>query len=149
MHNPFDQLAKQIGKEALDASGLTIVQREISRDAQHADILHDPDPTRGERSGGLGAGGGGGSKPSPTTEEQEFIMIIHTTFAEAKEIAWNAGRVQEAARALLTVLRVRGIALQEAIRERIQAEKDPERLERWLEKAAVATSIAEVLDEAS
>ncbi len=76
-------------------------------------------------------------------------MIIHTTFAEAKEIAWNAGRVQEAARALLTVLRVRGIALQEAIRERIQAEKDPERLERWLEKAAVATSIAEVLDEAS
>ena len=302
MHNPFDQLAKQIGKEALDASGLTIVQREISRDAQHADILHDPDPTRGAERARLGLLGrmaevlclleifghtlagaelraclgkhfayweertrkarapsrrrkmneprpgsliepflwivaadvsmpmrrtldlkpapgwplgtyslagdlfrvgivvvselprdrstllvrimaagprlgqaledlaalpksahehavadqvllnlnhALGSKPSPTTEEQEFIMIIHTTFAEAKEIAWNAGRVQEAARALLTVLRVRGIALQEAIRERIQAEKDPERLERWLEKAAVATSIAEVLDEAS
>ncbi len=54
VHNPFDQLAKQIGKEALDASGLTVVQREISRDAQHADILHDPDPTKGAERARLG-----------------------------------------------------------------------------------------------
>lgn len=44
MHNPFDQLAKKVGKEALDASGVTVVQLEISRDAQHADLRHDPDP---------------------------------------------------------------------------------------------------------
>ncbi|HEX3531627.1 MAG TPA: hypothetical protein VH988_31600 [Thermoanaerobaculia bacterium] len=57
------------------------------------------------------------------------------------------GRTEEAARALLTVLRVRGIAVPDAVRERILAQKDPERLERWLEKAAVAASVAAVVDE--
>jgi predicted transposase/invertase (TIGR01784 family) len=59
------------------------------------------------------------------------------------------GRAEEGARAVLTVLRVRGIAVQDAARERILAEKDPARLERWLEKAAVAASVAEVIDEPS
>jgi hypothetical protein len=47
----------------------------------------------------------------------------------------------------LTVLRVRGITVPDAVRERILAEKEPERLERWLEKAAVAASVAAVIDE--
>lgn len=59
------------------------------------------------------------------------------------------GRAEEAARAVLTVLRVRGIAVSEAAREQILAQKDPERLERWHEKAIVAASLAEVLDEPS
>jgi hypothetical protein len=59
------------------------------------------------------------------------------------------GRAEEAARALLTVLRVRGIGVAEVARERILAEKDPDRLERWLEKAAVAASVADVLGEPS
>jgi len=46
MNNLFDQIAKKIGKEALDASGLTIIQYEIFRGAQHTDMLHEPDPTR-------------------------------------------------------------------------------------------------------
>jgi hypothetical protein len=57
------------------------------------------------------------------------------------------GRIEEAARAVLTVLRVRGLAVSDAARERILSQKDPERLERWLEKAAVAPSVAAVLDE--
>jgi hypothetical protein len=57
------------------------------------------------------------------------------------------GRTEEAARNLLTVLRVRGLAVPDAVRERILAQKDPERLERWLEKAAVAASVAAVLDD--
>jgi hypothetical protein len=57
------------------------------------------------------------------------------------------GRTEATALNLLTVLRVRGIAVPDAARERILAQKDPERLERWLEKAAVASSIAAVLDE--
>ena len=61
----------------------------------------------------------------------------------------DEGRVEEAARNLMTVLRARSIALSEAAREKILAQKDPERLERWLEKAAVAPSIAEVLDDPS
>jgi hypothetical protein len=57
------------------------------------------------------------------------------------------GRTEEAARALLTVLRVRGIAVPDAVRERILAQRDPERLESWLEKAAVAASVTAVIDE--
>ena len=57
------------------------------------------------------------------------------------------GRTEEAARALLTVLQARGIAVPDAVRERILAQKDPERLERWLEKAAVAASVTAVLDD--
>jgi predicted transposase YdaD len=57
------------------------------------------------------------------------------------------GRAEEAARALLTVLRARGLAVPDTLRERILAQKDPERLERWLEKAAVTNSVAAILDE--
>jgi hypothetical protein len=47
----------------------------------------------------------------------------------------------------MTVLRVRGIAVSDADRERILAEKDPGRLERWHERAILAASLAEVLEE--
>jgi hypothetical protein len=57
------------------------------------------------------------------------------------------GRTEEAARAVLTVLRARGLAVPDSARERILAQNDPERLERWLEKAAVVSSAAAVFDE--
>jgi flagellar biosynthesis/type III secretory pathway protein FliH len=57
------------------------------------------------------------------------------------------GRTEEAARNLLAVLRARGVAVPEAVRQRILAQNDLERLERWLEKAAVAASVAAVIDE--
>jgi hypothetical protein len=59
------------------------------------------------------------------------------------------GLAEGEARAVLTALRVRGIAVPEAARVRILAQKDPGCLERWLEKAIVATSLADVLDEPS
>lgn len=86
-----------------------------------------------------------GKKPSRTTEEQEFIMTMHKTWEDAR----TEGRAEEAARAVLAVLRVRGIAVPDAVRDRILAQREPELLERWLEKAAVAASVAEVLDEPS
>ncbi|MBK8257561.1 MAG: hypothetical protein IPK82_33445 [Polyangiaceae bacterium] len=57
------------------------------------------------------------------------------------------GRAEEASRAVLTALRVRGIVVPPADRERILAEKDPAKLERWLERAILAASIGEVLNE--
>jgi hypothetical protein len=57
------------------------------------------------------------------------------------------GRTEATAHNLLTVLRTRGIAVPDAARERILAQKDPERLERWLEKAVVASSVTAILDE--
>lgn len=61
----------------------------------------------------------------------------------------HKGRIEARAGDLLTVLRVRGIAVPEAARERILAQTDPERLERWLEKAIVAASLADVIDDPS
>jgi hypothetical protein len=49
---------------------------------------------------------------------------------------------------VLTALRVRGIAVPDAARQRIVAEKDLEQLKRWHEKAITASSIAEVIDDA-
>ena len=67
--------------------------------------------------------------------------------AQGRAEGRSEGRAEGTANSLLTVLRVRGIAVPDAIRDRILAEKDPERLERWLEKATVASSVAAVLDE--
>ena len=47
-------------------------------------------------------------------------------------------------RALLTVLRLRGIALSDDERAQILNQNDPSVLERWHERAVVASSIAEV-----
>ena len=46
MRNRFDQLAKQIGQEALAPSGSTVVNDEISPETQYADLRHEPDPAR-------------------------------------------------------------------------------------------------------
>jgi hypothetical protein len=296
MHNPFDQLAKKVGKEALDASGLTVVQHEISRDAQHADIRHDPDPARDAERARLGLLGriaavlclievfghapdgaelraclskhfahweecarkaralnkrrmqkdlppepfvepllwilatavsaptllklkanpapgwpvgvyfvGGdlfrtgivvaselprdrftllvrimtagpalpeaiadlaalpadahertvaeqilvhlqhalGKGSSQTPEEEEFIVRIKGGFEDMRLEGEIAARVRD----VLTVLRVRGVVVSDVDRDRILAEKDPARLERWVEKAILATSVAEVLAE--
>lgn len=59
------------------------------------------------------------------------------------------GQVERGVHDVLTVLRVRGIAVPEAVRRRIVKEKDLARLERWHERAILATSAAEVVDEPS
>ena len=56
------------------------------------------------------------------------------------------GRGEALAQDVLTVFRVRGIVVTDADRERILAEKDPARLERWLERAILAASAAEVIE---
>jgi hypothetical protein len=302
MQNPFDQLAKKVGKEALDASGPTIVQYEISRDAQHADLRHDPDPARGAERARLGllgriaevlclieifghapdgaevracmskhfahweecaakararnkrrkqkdlppepivapflwiiassvsapmllelkagalpgwpagvyfhggelcrigivvanelplerstllvrlmAAGPGlgealaelaalpddahertvaegivvhlqdwlGKKSNRTPEEEEFIVTMQSTWKEARALGRDEGRAAEAARAVLTALRVRGMVVPDVARKRILAEKDLERLEHWHERAILAASVGEVIDDPS
>jgi hypothetical protein len=71
----------------------------------------------------------------------------------AMQKSWEEGRAEARtetqANAVLTALRVRGIAVPDAARERILAQKDLKQLERWHEKAIVATSIAEVIDDPS
>ncbi len=80
-------------------------------------------------------------------EEYERAKMAEQDERGAISLAHREGRTEEAAHAVLTVLRVRGIDVPDVVRERILAQKDPERLRRWLEKAAVATSAVEVTDE--
>jgi hypothetical protein len=82
-------------------------------------------------------------KATATPEEEEFIVSVGMTFSQARKEA----KVEEAVRMLLTVLGVRGLTVPDAARERILAQKDVERLERWHAKAVVAASVGEVLDE--
>jgi hypothetical protein len=60
-----------------------------------------------------------GQDPSPTSEEQEFIMVMHKTWEEGRAEARAEGRTETQANAVLAVLRVRGIAVPDAARERI------------------------------
>ncbi len=59
---------------------------------------------------------------------------------------WVQGQLEARANALLAVLRVRGIRVTPAARARICAEQELHRLERWLERAAVESTLAAVLD---
>jgi hypothetical protein len=84
-------------------------------------------------------------KSKRTTGEEAFMVNTQDAFEQLQEEA----RAKEAARAVLTVFRVRGIAVPDATRERILAERDPARLARWHERAILAASVAEVLGEPS
>jgi hypothetical protein len=67
--------------------------------------------------------------------------------AEGRAEGLVEGEAKEAARSLLAVLRARGIAVPDAVRERILAQKQPERLRRWHDKAVVADSLSAIFDE--
>jgi hypothetical protein len=88
-----------------------------------------------------------GDKPRRTPKEQEFIVAMLKGWEDARAEGRAEARVEVQANAVLTALRVRRIAVPEAARKRILAQKDLQQLERWLEKAVVATSLSEVIDD--
>jgi hypothetical protein len=73
--------------------------------------------------------------------------IVDAWRREAIQEGRAEGRAEARAHDVLTVLRVRGIAVSTAARKRILAETDLQCLERWLEKAGVATTLGEVIDD--
>jgi hypothetical protein len=80
----------------------------------------------------------------------EFMVSTQSAAEELRNEGRRGGLeealAQEAARTLLTVLRVRGVAVPDAGRERILAEKKPSFLERRHERAIVAMSIIPGID---
>lgn len=88
MRNRFDQLAKQIGEAALESSGLTVVHDEITPEPLHADLRHEPDPTKTVERKRLGLLGRLVSLPcllepySDAPSAEEFRACL------AKHIAW-------------------------------------------------------------
>ena len=65
----------------------------------------------------------------------------------AMQRSWEDARAEGRADALLTMLQVRGITVPDAARERILAQKDSAQIKRWIEKATVASTIADVIDD--
>ena len=86
-----------------------------------------------------------GKQPSRTPQEQEFIVTMLKGWEDARIEA----RIETLAKAVLTALRIRGIAVPVAVRKRILAQKDLKQLQRWHERAVVARSIEEVIDSRS
>ena len=80
---------------------------------------------------------------------QNELGALSLARREGRDEGKLEGRNETRAGDVLTVLRVRGIAVPDAARERILAQRDPERLERWLEKAILAASVDEVIDDPS
>ena len=77
-------------------------------------------------------------------------MIPESFFEDSFQVyreCVKQGRTEAARNAVLIVLQARGLAVPDEVRERILAQKDSERLKRWLERAAVAASVAAVLDD--
>ena len=87
------------------------------------------------------------NKPGLTPQEEEFVVTMYSTWEDARQLGEKQGRTAAQARDVLTVLWVRGIKVSNAARKRILAEQDAERLDRWLQRAIVATSLAAVLDD--
>ena len=86
----------------------------------------------------------------PTLTPEEVIVRIFNSFEELEDHAEARGRregLREGeALALLTLLGGRGIPVPDAARERILAERRKAQIERWIKRASVATSLADVLD---
>jgi hypothetical protein len=80
-------------------------------------------------------------KPNRDPLEEEFMDAMYTTMEDYRA----EGHAQGSARALLIMLQGRGIAVSDAARERILAEKDLAQLTRWLERAGIVTSIDDLL----
>ena len=101
------------------------------------------------------------NKPIRRPQEKELIMAVLDTWERMRREGLAQGRKEGETRgirkgearglatAVLTVLRARRIQVPPAVRKRILEEKSPARLERWLARALVKTSLAAVLGEPS
>lgn len=65
--------------------------------------------------------------------------------ASAISLAREEGETLGVARAVLTVLRARGIDVPGAVLDRILVEKDPATLQRWLSKAAIVATVSDMI----
>jgi post-segregation antitoxin (ccd killing protein) len=66
-------------------------------------------------------------------------MVMYKSWEEARDEARAETRIETQANAVLTALRARGIDVSDTARQRILAKQDLAQLERWLEKASVAS----------
>jgi hypothetical protein len=76
-----------------------------------------------------------------------LIIKGNPVIEAAKAGARAEGKAEGKAEAVIALLAARGMLLDPAVRDRILAEPDLQRLDRWIVRAASCTSIAELFDE--
>jgi len=76
-----------------------------------------------------------------------IVNLIQQGVQQGRDEGLKAGRDEGLKEALLFLLHARGIEVPRATREQILGEKDHARLQRWFERAATATSLADVFKE--
>lgn len=79
--------------------------------------------------------------------QADVVAAQADVVAAQAEVQARTDASRARAMGVLAVLRARGPSVSDVARERILAEEDPRRLNRWLEKAVVAASVDEVLGE--
>jgi hypothetical protein len=97
----FDQLGKKIGLGALGPSGTTVAHDEISPDAYHADLRHEPDPAREAERARLGLLGQLAAILclieiySGAPDEDEVLACVGKLIAFRQRLARNARKDQK------------------------------------------------------
>ena len=76
------------------------------------------------------------------TYQLATLLFIAFEVVRAEDRA--AGRVEGKIEALIAILAARDIDPGRAARERILRERDPQRLDRWIARAAISATLAEV-----
>jgi hypothetical protein len=73
--------------------------------------------------------------------------VIEATRAHDREEGRKEGRIAGKREALIALVAARGLALDDAARERIMREQDAERLDRWIARSLHSTTVEELLAE--
>lgn len=76
----------------------------------------------------------------------EYQSEIARKYFEGIQQARQEGRQEGRQGAVLTVLASRGLLVDEAARQRVQACTDPEQLDRWLRKALTVSSAQQLFE---
>lgn len=89
--------------------------------------------------------------PPPPSEPEAFMQwaqsFVELSEQRGRDEGYRAGEARGEAKALLTVLRARGVEIPPDLEQRILGCSDVEVLESWLRRAATATTAAEVIRE--
>ena len=80
-----------------------------------------------------------------TRARQEFENFQQEAYRQGMSQGMSQGKAQGKAEGVLAVLGAKGIAVSDALRERIRACTDLDTLQRWLVRAATATTVEDVV----
>jgi Uma2 family endonuclease len=72
-------------------------------------------------------------------------LVIEAVRAEDRAAGKAEGKIEGKIEALIAILAARDIHPDSAARERILRERDPQRLDRWIVRAAISATLAEIL----